>query len=156
MESILKGLNNEEKFITWDALGYEAEVNTCEKSISGRMKQEHSHRKYIDCKHHQISDEERARRIEFAKRILAKYSNLEDWIRFRFSDEVLFGLGLQGRIMIIQKLGERYYPKCIIEEREPDKKLHAWAAVGYDFKSELVFYEIPSKRDSPGTRATLD
>jgi len=35
----------------------------------------------------------------------------------------------------------------MVEKREPKakdfKRLHAWAAVGYNFKSELYFYEVP-------------
>ncbi|KAF1815725.1 hypothetical protein P152DRAFT_455449 [Eremomyces bilateralis CBS 781.70] len=52
------------------------------------------------------------------------------------------------KTLIIRKRGQRYYPKCIQRVDDPDeedkKKVHAWAAVGYNFKGPLVFYEIPS------------
>jgi hypothetical protein len=89
--------------------------------------------------------------------MLAKYPDPEDWRRVRFSDEVHFSFGPQGRVYILRRLGERDCPDCIQEvekktrkrkrKEEPeepedvDYKLYAWAAVGYDFKSELVFYD---------------
>jgi len=42
---------------------------------------------------------------------------------------------------------ERYCPDCVVEKRAPEekdiKRLHAWAAVGYNFKSPLVWYDVP-------------
>lgn len=88
--------------------------------------------------------------------MLKKYLRKEDWRRVRFSDEVYFGLGAQGRLMIIRKAGIRHCPDCIQEEREPQeadkKKLHAWAAVGYNFKSDLVFYDIPTNNKGKMTQ----
>jgi len=84
-----------------------------------------------------------------------KYPNPNQWKRVRFSDEVHFGLGPQGKLMIIRKPGERYCQSCIQEEREPEevdkKKLHAWAAVDFNFKSELVFCTIPSNSNGKMT-----
>ena len=82
--------------------------------------------------------------------MLERYPDPEDWRHVRFSDEVHIGLGLMGKLMIIRKPGERYCANCIQEESESDqkavevKKAHAWAAVGYNFKSSLTWYDIPS------------
>ncbi len=92
--------------------------------------------------------------------MLAKYARPEDQYRVRFSNEVHFSFRPQGRIYILQKPGERVCPNYIqeqdqrvknIQKRKKDKeegggepnlgyKLYAQAAVGYNFKSELVFY----------------
>jgi hypothetical protein len=79
----------------------------------------------------------------------------EHWRKVRFSDEVHYGLGPQGKLLIIRKPGERYCKDCIQEAREPEKTekkmLHAWAAVGYKFKSDLVFYDIPTNTNGKTT-----
>jgi hypothetical protein len=63
--------------------------------------------------------------------MLARYPDPENWWHVRFSDEVHFGLGLMGKLMIIRKPGERYYLSYIQEQDKPDqntieaKKVHA-------------------------------
>ena len=59
------------------------------------------------------------------------------------------GFGAQGRVYVIRKPGTRTCSSCIQhvapeskEERDLKRK-HVWAAVGYNFKSDLVFYEVP-------------
>ena len=51
------------------------------------------------------------------------------------------------KIRVIRKPGERYCPDCIQERHAPKekdlKRLHAWSAVGYNFKSDLHFYKVP-------------
>jgi len=80
--------------------------------------------------------------------MLAKYPKPEDWKRVRFSDEVHFGLGTNERLHVICKPGERYCKSCMDIRLPPykcdSKKVHAWGAVGYGFKSKLVFYEVSS------------
>ena len=77
----------------------------------------------------------------------------EDWHDVHFSDESHFGFGDPGRTYISRRRGAReaYKPENLQEQREPnelDKKcLHVWGAVGYNFKSELVFYTVPSNRN---------
>ena len=79
--------------------------------------------------------------------MLERYPEPKDWYHVRFSDEIHFGFGPQGKIRIIRRPGERFCPDCLQERRPPAekdlKRLHAWAAVGYNFKSELVFYDVP-------------
>src|SRR5438045_4176146 len=59
----------------------------------------------------------------------------EDWHHVCFSDEVHFGWGPQGQLIIIWRPGMRYCQDCIQEEEQPvekDKKqLHCWVAIGY-------------------------
>ena len=89
--------------------------------------------------------------------MLAKYPEPKDWYKIRFLDEVHFSFGPQERLYVLRKPGERNCPDCIQEleqpknkkrakdpENEPELdlsyKLHCWAAVGYNFKSKLYFY----------------
>ena len=67
------------------------------------------------------------------------------WQHIRFSDEAHFCWGPEGAIRVIQKLKQRYYHDCIQERPKPEekdkKRIHCWAAVGHDFKSDIYFYD---------------
>lgn len=58
-----------------------------------------------------------------------------------------FAYGPQGKIRIIRKPGQRYCQDCIQhtdEAKEKDqKRVHGWAAVGHDFKSDMHLYDVP-------------
>ncbi|KAN0101622.1 MBOAT, membrane-bound O-acyltransferase family domain containing protein [Hyaloscypha variabilis] len=98
--------------------------------------------------------------VKWAKDMLAKYPEPKDWYHVRFSDEVHFAFGPQGRIYILRRHGERDCPDCIQEQEKKTRKirtsnsnpdggeeldlsykLYAWAAIGYNFKSKLYFYD---------------
>ncbi|KAF1978872.1 hypothetical protein BU23DRAFT_448526, partial [Bimuria novae-zelandiae CBS 107.79] len=69
-----------------------------------------------------------------------------------FSDEVHWGVGPQDKQRIIPKPGEGYCTDCIQEQlnRVDEKhfeRAHSWAAVGYNFKSNLHFYNVPGNRN---------
>ncbi len=52
--------------------------------------------------------------------------------------------------MVIRKPGEKNHPDCIQEQDEPEekdkkqKRFHCWAAVSWNLKSDIIFYEVPS------------
>jgi hypothetical protein len=89
--------------------------------------------------------------------MLERYPKPEDWYTIRFSDEVHWGIGPQGKLYIIRKPGERYCSDCIQEQDNRDtekdqKRLHSWAAVGWEFKSPLYFYNIASNQNGKMTQ----
>ncbi|KAK4122584.1 hypothetical protein N657DRAFT_664494 [Parathielavia appendiculata] len=61
--------------------------------------------------------------------MLERYPDPADWRHIRFSDECHFGWGPQGK-------------KEMPAEKDM-KRIHCWAAVGYDFKSSLTWYDVP-------------
>ena len=69
--------------------------------------------------------------------------------KVRFSDEIHFGRGPQRKLCIIRQPEQRTCDDCIQKQRPPkekdkkQKRYHCWAAVGWNFKSELIFYEVP-------------
>lgn len=85
--------------------------------------------------------------MEYVRIMLEKYPEPEDWDRVRWSDEIHFGWGAQRQLRIIRKPGERYCVDCVQHREEPkakdEKRFHCWAAVGYNFKSEIIFYDVP-------------
>jgi hypothetical protein len=71
-------------------------------------------------------------------------------------------IGPQGSIYITRKPGERYCSDCIQQRDEKDdkqkemKKVHAWAAIGKDFKSDLVFYDVGNTNGKMTQRGYID
>jgi len=101
----------------------------------------------IACEKKYISPRLKERREEYARTMLERYPDPEDWHHIRFSDECHFGFGPQGKCWVIRRPWERHCPDCLIEKDAPAekdlKRLHAWAAVGYNFKSPLIWYDVP-------------
>jgi hypothetical protein len=101
--------------------------------------------KCLACRRGWVNERLAKERLEYAKIMLEKYPQKEDWWHIRFSDEVHFGWGPTGPARVIRKPGERYCNDCLQETNEPDdkakKRFHCWAAVGHDFKSKLYFYD---------------
>ncbi|KAK6363297.1 hypothetical protein TWF730_011363 [Orbilia blumenaviensis] len=114
----------------------------------------------IACRVSYLTPQACRRRVEFARVMLEKYPNSEDWRRVRFSDETHFGFGPEDRVYIWRKDGERYQPKCIQHKRNSKDKdyhrLHAWAAIGYNFKSELVFYTTANSNGKMSQAVYID
>jgi hypothetical protein len=81
----------------------------------------------------------------YAKKMLAKYPDSKDWRNVRFSDEVHFGYGPAGRIYVTRRPGEITCPECVQQADTPpekdQKRVHAWGAIGYNFKSKLYRYD---------------
>ena len=80
--------------------------------------------------------------------MLQRYPNPDDWKHIQFSDLVHPGYGPSQTTYVIRKPGQRYCPGCICHnppgEDKSTKREHAWAAVGWNFKSDLIFYEAKS------------
>ncbi|KAF2184633.1 hypothetical protein K469DRAFT_708823 [Zopfia rhizophila CBS 207.26] len=122
-----------------------------------------NYHKCIACQKAWVNKSTAKDRVEWAKAALQVRPEPEDWHIVRFSDEVHWAIGPQGRIYIIRKPGERYCSDCIqqrdekTEEEKKIKRIHAWAAVGWDFKSPLTFYNIASNTNGKMTqRAYID
>ncbi|KAL8367198.1 hypothetical protein RB599_010276 [Gaeumannomyces hyphopodioides] len=106
-------------------------------------------RSCLSCQRQFLSERAKAKRVEYARRMLESYGSKEDWYHVRFSDETHFGWGPGGRARVLRRPFERDCPDCVQETNElPDekdmKRVHAWAAVGHNFKSDLVWYNVPS------------
>ena len=104
-------------------------------------------------------------RVEWAQTMLDLYPTPKDWHHVRFSDEVHFGWGPAGHSLIIRHRGSgwRQHPDCIkryetkVKDKsiivEHSKRLHYWAAIGYNFKSALVPYEVPGNSNGKMSQA---
>lgn len=126
------------------------DVDVSEDTVRRRLN-ERGFSRCLACHKHWVSLRLKERRQEFARTMLERYPKVEDWYNVRFSDETHFSWGPQGRIRLLRKPHDRYTTHCIVEDRErPEegyKRLHAWAAVGYNFKSPLVWYNVEGNKN---------
>ena len=144
MERILEE-GVEGRAFTWKQLGFEIGLECSDRTIQRAMGTMEYHQ-CIACKRGWVNENTRKRRIEWASIMLAKYPEPIDWNRVRFSDEIHFGWGSQGKLKIIRKPGQRYCLNCIQESDESDERdknqHHCWASAGHNFKSDIHFYEF--------------
>ncbi|KAI3322351.1 hypothetical protein HD806DRAFT_536188 [Xylariaceae sp. AK1471] len=118
-------------------------------------------RKCITCTRSWVSESLATNRVRQCREILLERGFSWDyWTKIRFSAEVHFKFGPEGRILIIRKSGERYCPDCIHHRDSPDRNeqvcLSAWAAVGFNFKSQLVWYDTNNSNGAITLKAYRD
>lgn len=96
-------------------------------------------------------------RIEWASLMKAKYPLKEDWRHIRFSDEIHFGYGPEDQLRIIRKSGTRYTHDNLQQRPPPPKedknclRKQCWAAIGYNFKSDIIFYGVTTNNNGKMT-----
>ena len=66
-----------------------------------------------------------------------------------------FGHGPEGQLWIIRQPDTRYRWN-FIQHRDPPpektrKRMHCWAAVGFNFKSDIIFYDVPGNSNGKMT-----
>lgn len=162
------------------------------------------------CARSWVHKKARERRVEYAERMLEAYPQPHNWRFVRFSCELHFGFGLDGKVRLIPKTGEKFCEDCqpqhqpapqqqeehqqpldeqlqdpALDETVADasdiappqttttaagpsatatsggwqrdvKRLHAWAAIGFGFKSELVFYDDSTSPNNNGVMSMQD
>lgn len=145
MDEFLQTQGFEGRILNWIQLAEQVGIyNVSERTIQRAMGNCMSYSKCIACQRAWISPSNAKNRLNYAIEMLRKYPTKEAWRRVRFSDEVHFSLGPQGKLRIIRRPGERYCSDCIQIEDQPKEKdryrIHAWAAVGYNYKSGIYFY----------------
>jgi hypothetical protein len=158
MERIIRDEGFAGRAMTWAELAYEAGIEGVHPDTVKRAMGSMDYHKCIACQKGWVNEKTAKDRVEWSKAALQRRPEPEDWHIVRFSDEVHFALGPQGRVYIIRRPGERYCADCIQHKNEPTEqekemnKIHAWAAVGYNFKSDLIFYNIKSNTNGKMTQ----
>lgn len=67
---------------------------------------------------------------------------MEQWKQVAWSDEVTFETGKRGKIYVTRRPEEKNCRECIQSVyRSGRVSVMVWAAIGWDWKSELVFLE---------------
>jgi len=156
IKPLLKDEGFDASTMTWGQLGSEVQVEADGRTVRRAM---HSAGIYtcIACRKELVDAKTAEKRVERARMMLEKYPDWQDWKKVRFSDEVHFGWSDEGRVWIKRPLGERNCPEHIHHPREPRdkdrKRFHCWAAVGWNFKSDIYFYNVPTNTNGKMTQA---
>lgn len=155
MERILWDPAYESINLNWSGLAKEAGIEMdCNARTLHRTMGTIGYRRCLGCGRCWGHKKTREKRVEYAHRMLEAYPQPTTWRFIRFSSELHFGFGLEGKIRLISKPGEKYCETCKDQPAaawtRDVKKLHAWAAVGHGFKSELVFYDESTSPNNTG------
>ena len=141
--------------IPWHQLALEFHVEEfTDKTIKNRMHKQGLY-KFIACEKSLLSETDATNRINRADEMLSW--GLPVIMTIRFSDKVYFGESPDRKAYIIRRKGQRYEPKCIkkTKKKKSDElyRFHCWGAIGYNFKSRLIFYTVPSNKNGKLTQA---
>ncbi len=121
MEKIMESEGFEARALTWEQLGYEVSLEVSGMTIKRHMGTMNYHT-CIACRKGWVSPRTATKRVEWAAIMLERYPTKQHWEPVRFSDEVHFGYGPQGKLRIIRKPGQRYCMDCIQEADSPKDK----------------------------------
>ena len=161
MEKILWDPRYEDVYLNWAGLAAEAGVPMAVNTRTlHRTMGTLGYRRCLGCGRSWVSQATREKRAAYARRMLDTYPQPMDWRVVRFSCEMHFGLGLDGKIRVLPKPGEKYCEGCEGTEEaqwsRDVKRIHAWVAVGYGFKSELVVYDPATGPSTSGVLTMPD
>ena len=156
MERILWDVRFEAANLTWKVLAREAGVGAiCNQRTLNRTMGTLGYRRCLGCGRCWVLNKTKERRVDYARRMLEAFPDPPSWRSVRFSGELHFGFGLDGTMRLLPRAGEKFCEPCsqttAANWPRDLKRVHAWAAVGYGFKSELVFYEESTSPNCPGT-----
>ena len=141
-------LKEDTQGMSWRSVGWELNLDVCDKTIQRTMRQAMTWGKYDACVKEDLSPSLRKRRVNWCYRNEGIHPSVEEWKIVRWSDEFHAGLGPEGQLKIFRKRGAAMRGRFdnVQHQRKPTKsqannKVHAWAAIGWDFKTDLIFYE---------------
>lgn len=97
MERILQEEGIEARAMTWEQLGYEVGLECTGQTVKNAMGCM-NYRKCIACKKGWVNEKTARDRKAWAQVMKERYPKPEDWYHVRFSDEVHFGYGPQGKL----------------------------------------------------------
>ena len=159
IERIIKDNGQDGHHQTWDSLAYEADLDVSGLTIRRAM-HKRGYYDFIACsKPYSNADNSRMRKAQ-AVGMLSQFPNPEDWHHVRFSNECHFGWGPERRPYIIRKRGYRLHPDCVFhseirddqDSEEIQKRVYVQGAIRYDFKSDLIRYEVPTNTNGKMTQ----
>ncbi|KHO01552.1 HMG box protein [Metarhizium album ARSEF 1941] len=168
MESILWDEAYEDVYLNWAGLARHAGVEMgCNPRTMHRTMGTLGYRRCLGCGRAWVSRRCRERRVEWARKMLDAFAGAGTaWRTVRFGCELHFGFGLDGAMRVVPRPGEKHCPGCEggggggggddgadgprVRWTRDVKRVHAWACVGHDFKSDLVFYHDSTSPNSSG------
>jgi DDE superfamily endonuclease len=103
------------------------------------------YRRCIACSRLFINKKQAKTRLAFAKKY--KWWRTRHWKRVIWSDEAIFETGKRGRVYVTRRPDEKSCQTCIKSVyRSGHMSVMIWGAIGWDYKSPLVFLEKEESR----------
>ncbi|KAH6641140.1 hypothetical protein F5144DRAFT_123971 [Chaetomium tenue] len=128
MERLIWQYGFEGRVVSWEALAREAGVTAeASRRTVRRTLDTLGHRKCVACRTGWVSPAIAKKRLEAAAVALRERPTPQHWRDIRWSEAVHFAIGSEGQVMVIRKPGQRH-------------------SIGWNFKSELCFFEVPGNR----------
>lgn len=162
MEAILWDENYENVNLNWTRLAKEAGLETeCNARTLHRAMGTLGYRRCLGCGRSWFHKKTREKRVEYAERMLETYPHPQNWHFVWFSGELHFGFGMDGKMRLMPRVGEKYCEGCKDHPAATGwprdvKRIHAWAALGHDFKTKLIFYDESTSPNHSGVITMQD
>ena len=142
------------KEIGWIGLVWELDLDIHLKTLQRIICDAMTYRGHLAATKEELPQRTKDDRWAWADTILSLRKDPGNWKNVRWSDEFHAGFGPEGRLWIIRKRGNGIPGRFdnIQHTHKPTDtqaigKVHAWAAVGWEFKTPLIFYTV---RDPQG------
>lgn len=162
MEAVLWDERYENTNLNWSGLAKEAGLDTdCNARTLHRTMGTLGYRRCLGCSRSWVHKKAREKRVEYAERMLEAYPQPQNWRFVRFSGELHIGFGLDGKMRLLPRPGEKYCEGCqdqppALEWGRDIRKVHCWAAIGFGYKSELIFYDESTSPNNAGVLTMND
>lgn len=134
-------------------------VEASESTIRRALKRA-GYRRCVACPRPFINARQAKQRVAFARRYRWWGTSDEadgDWRLVIWSDECTFETGKRGRVWVTRRVDEKHCTDCIKSVyRSGRKSIMVWGAIGWDWKSPLVFLEKEEGRKGICSKAYLN
>ena len=146
-DHLLETADWESRSLIWKMLIYESKVKCDVRTLMREMHQL-DWWKCIACRKAWTSSNHVVKRVNWVEEALFLRSNSENWNNVRFSDEMHTDFDAQKRVYVIRKSDTDTCASCIqhvaskLKNERDQKRKHVWVAVNYNFKSDLMFYDV--------------
>lgn len=141
-------IKQETQRLPWQGVAWSLDLHVHPETLRRTMKEALSWGKYDASVQEELPQRTQDDRVRWCRKNQKIHPNIKEWKRVRWSDEFHAGFGPEGQLKIFRKKGTamrgrydnlQHTPKPT--ERQASSKVHCWAAIGWDFKTELIFYE---------------
>jgi hypothetical protein len=139
---------------SWARIKAELHLEASTTTIRRTMKR-HGYRRCVACRRPFISKKAAAKRLAFALKY--RWWSIADWKKVIWSDEATFETGKRGRIWVTRRPSEQNCQDCIQSiYRSGRVSIMVWGAIGWDWKSPLIFMVKEEGRKGVCSQAYLN
>ncbi len=150
LENILEQRTLDTPPYTWASLAHEAGLAESSWRTISRCLGDLEFSRCVQCAKYWMGPHIAQKRLEFARLQALQRPNWPDWKDVRFSGELHFALSSSGVLHLLPRHGERRCSECTQDCDQPEedvaKRWHCWAMIGWDYKSDLAFYDVPGNK----------